>query len=132
MKKELDEKLVKKYPKIFRDRYEDMQLTAMCWGFDCSDGWYKLIDNLCSNLQWNIDKNHYPQVIASQVKEKYGGLKFYVQSANDKQHAVISFAEGLSYSICEQCGAYEGVYCSTNGTHAGWIKTLCLKCAKLL
>jgi len=34
MKQELDELLCKKYPKIFKDRYADMQTTAMCWGFE--------------------------------------------------------------------------------------------------
>ena len=38
MKKELDEALVAKYPKIFKYRHAPMTHTAMCWGFDCGDG----------------------------------------------------------------------------------------------
>ena len=49
----------------------------MCWGFSCGDGWYLLIDRLCSSLQWDTDTNKYPQVVATQVKEKYGTLRFY-------------------------------------------------------
>jgi hypothetical protein len=44
MKKELDELLCKRYPKIFRDRYSPMTVTAMCWGFDIGDGWFNIIE----------------------------------------------------------------------------------------
>lgn len=55
MKQELDEKLCAAYPKLFRDRHADMRTTAMCWGFDCGDGWYNIINHLCSNIQGHID-----------------------------------------------------------------------------
>lgn len=128
MKKELDEKLCAKYPKIFANRHGDKMTTAMCWGFACGDGWYWLIDRLCSNLQWNTDKNNrdgkYPQVVASQVKEKFGGLCFYVESATPEQYAVISFAETLSNYTCEECGTTKNI-----GHTQGWITTLCKDCA---
>lgn len=128
MRKELDEKLCEKYPKIFANRHGDMRETCMCWGFDCDDGWYWLIDKLCSNLQWNTDKNNrdgkYPQVVASQVKEKFGGLCFYVQSSTPEQYAAISFAESLSYNMCERCGTTKNL-----GRTSGWIKVLCKDCA---
>jgi len=128
MKKELDEKLCEKYPKIFVNRHGDMKTTAMCWGFACGDGWYWLIDRLCSNLQWNTDKNNrdgkYPQVVASQVKEKFGGLCFYVESATPEQYAVISFAETLSNHTCEECGTTKNI-----GHTKGWITTLCEDCS---
>jgi len=128
MRKELDEKLCAKYPKIFVNRHGDMRTTCMCWGFACGDGWYWLIDRLCSNLQWNTDKNNrdgkYPQVVASQVKEKFGGLCFYVESATPEQYAVISFAETLSNYTCEVCGTTKNI-----GHTKGWITTLCEDCA---
>lgn len=57
MKDELDDKLVEKYPKIFRDRHADMMTTALCWGLEIGDGWYWLIDNLCSTIQSYTDNN---------------------------------------------------------------------------
>jgi hypothetical protein len=50
MKKELDERLCADYPLIFRDRHGAVTTTAMCWGFECGDGWYNLINTLCSWL----------------------------------------------------------------------------------
>jgi len=128
MKKELDEKLVKKYPKIFVDRYGDMKKTAMCWGFECGDGWYWLIDNLCDSIQSYIDNNKHlniPQVVAVQVKEKFGGLRFYIEGGNEYINGMISIAESMSYNICENCGTTENVTQTK-----GWVYTRCENCKK--
>ena len=54
MKQELDELLCKRYPKIFRDRRASMQVTAMCWGFDCGDGWFDILNQSCRLIQCHI------------------------------------------------------------------------------
>ena len=103
MKKELDEKICKKYPKIFAQRNYPMTETAMCWGFECGNGWYDLIDNLCADLQAHCDKNNVT-IEVCQVKEKYGGLRFYVMGGDDHCDELINKAEQQSYNICEICG----------------------------
>ncbi len=76
MKKELEMKLVKKYPIIFSQYGGDMRDTCMHWGMECGGGWYNLLDELCENVTTLIgDKNI--KVTAAQVKEKFGGLRFY-------------------------------------------------------
>lgn len=55
MKKELDYYLVKKYPEIFVDRHGNPTKTAMCWGFECGDGWFRLLNVLCWQIQHRID-----------------------------------------------------------------------------
>ena len=129
MDKTLDDKLVAKYPKIFRDRHASLMQSAMPWGFECDDGWYNLIDHLCEALQWDTDMNKGPQVITSQVKEKYAGLRFYTQGHSNYQDGMISFAEKMSQYICEECG-HPGKVKSTGGHPAGWMKTLCDSCAE--
>lgn len=171
MKKELDEELCRKYPKLFRDRNAPMTVTCMCWGFDCGDGWYNIIDALCGNIQAHIDnsrkdrvsalrynrvlqkaidgniealQNHFQmptlsdwmkeaiaekkfrkvpdkvrQVVVSQVKEKFGGLRFYVDYGNDVTYGMISMAESMSYRTCEVCGS------PGKSNSSGWITTLC-------
>jgi len=76
MKKELELKLVKKYPVIFKDYNGDMRQTCMCWGFECGDGWYNLINELCETVTTLISNKNI-KVVAVQVKEKFGGLRFY-------------------------------------------------------
>jgi len=156
MRKELDEALCAKYPLIFKDRNENMQHTAMCWGFSHGDGWYNIIDTLCGLLtsDYRGAKSRYDHLVevgvgnvlygtktvtqeaideakvkldeeatkvpvASQVKEKFGGLRFYVQAATDKHYQYITFAESMSYRTCEECGNPGKTYTD------GWHMTLC-------
>jgi hypothetical protein len=78
-----------------------------------------------TSTEWiYVESGRYPQVIATQVKEKFGGLRFYVQGASDVQYAVISFTESLSYKICEKCGSMNHI-----GQTQGWVTTLCKDCA---
>jgi len=76
MKKEYELQLVEKFPIIFKDYGGDMRETCMHWGMECGDGWYSLIYSLCADITSLIgDKNI--KVTAVQVKEKFGGLRFY-------------------------------------------------------
>lgn len=63
--------------------------------------------------------------VASQVKEKFGGLRFYIDGGTERHHAYISFAEAMSYKICETCGTTTDVYQTT-----GWVHTTCVLCAE--
>ena len=55
MKRELDEYLCKVYPKMMVNRDKPMTETAMCWGFDCGDGWFQILNQLMGNIQSHID-----------------------------------------------------------------------------
>lgn len=106
MNQELDDALCAKYPTIFTERHGSPQDTSMCWGFECCDGWYTLIDTLCAELQAETERNGAPQVIARQVKEKFGSLRFYTNSGlSERQNAMIDFVRALSQRTCEICGA---------------------------
>lgn len=96
MRKTLDDLLCERYPLIFAERNLSMQKSCMYWGFACDDGWFTLIDTLCAKLQAHTDLNGAPQVVATQVKEKYGELRFYVQAADKYQHGMIAFATAMS------------------------------------
>jgi len=102
--KELDDLLCGKYPKIFAERYASPMQTCMNRGFECADGWFDLIDMLCERLQFETDHNKAPQVVAVQVKEKFGELRFYTRNANERQRGMIDMAQAFSSRICDQCG----------------------------
>ena len=75
--------LMAKYPKIFRQKDLTIQQSCMPWGICCGEGWLPLLDKLCHHLQFNTDVNGFPQVEATQVKEKLGTLRFYYMGAED-------------------------------------------------
>lgn len=123
MTRELENKLFEKYPKIFAGKDLPITQNLMSFGFECDDGWYWIIDNLCGHIQSYLDNNTHlniPQVVATQVKEKYGTLRFYFDGGNDYIYGMVSHTEYLSGTICEECGSHEEI-----GTTQGWYKTLC-------
>jgi len=71
MRGELQQQLFDKYPAIFRQRNLPPQETTMCWGIECGDGWFTIIDTLCD---WLTKMRVFTgaQVEAEQVKEKFG------------------------------------------------------------
>jgi len=75
-------------------------------------GWATLIDNIYDNLR--------EETYVMQVKEKFGGLRFYVGGATPEEFDVIDKAEEDSYTICEECGK-PGIL----REDLGWILTLC-------
>lgn len=64
MKQELQEKLYKKYPKLFVQKDLSMRYTAMCWGIETGNGWYNIIDNTCRLIQWHIDQSRKERAMA--------------------------------------------------------------------
>jgi hypothetical protein len=134
MKQELQEKLYKTYPSIFKQKDLTCQETAMCWGFACDDGWYTLIDELCGNIEnrlQNVNRNKPKDdhliCEAVQVKEKFGGLRFYIYGGDDYISGLIDLAESLSRHICSKCGNKSD---HVNKIDRGWIHTLCTECKK--
>lgn len=125
MNEQLTQQLYTKYPKIFAQRNLSAQETCMVWGLECGDGWFHLIDSLCRDIQKHCNVSDF-QVEATQVKEKFGSLRFYINSGDDYIYALIEKAEQISYKTCEKCGS------TKNTQHTrGWIVTLCSKCMKL-
>ena len=98
MKIELQENLFKTYPKIFARRLMSKEYTAMCYGIQCPDSWYEIIDTLCGRIQSYADQNGFI-VEANQVKSKFGQLRFYVTGADDYIRGAIAIAEMLSRKI---------------------------------
>lgn len=56
MNEKLDKELVKTFPLLYKDRRANMRETCMCWGFECGDGWFKLIWDLSAKLESEINK----------------------------------------------------------------------------
>jgi hypothetical protein len=131
MKQELDQLLCERYPKMMVNRDKSMMETCMCWGFECGDGWFTILDQLMGNIQHHIDWNNknfekgykqykqVPQVTLDQVKEKFGTLRFYYQGGDDEISGMVRMAESMSAVTCEECGNP-----GTTGGQ-GWISTLC-------
>jgi len=118
MNKANTEYLIKKYPSLYKYYNKGIKTSAMCWGFDCGDGWFDLIDML-SFFITRID----PNVTALQVKEKWGMLAFYVGPTEDRVFDLIDRYVAASKHVCEICGKDGKLRCRN-----GWYMTRCEEC----
>lgn len=117
MHEQLDALLCTRYSAIFS---ADGPSGQRLFGFECGDGWFTLIDAACALIQRQIDTTGTQQLVASQVKEKFGGLRFYCREGDDYSTSVVDLAESLSMHVCEACGA-PGKVISTSG----WMRARC-------
>ncbi len=115
--------LIEKYPKLFADVSKPMTESLMCFGLECNDGWFKLVDSLCNVIQWRCDQvPECPQVVFGQIKEKFAQLRIYYDGGDDYTMGVIDMAEQMSEHVCEVCGNAGRV------REGGWWMTLCDAC----
>lgn len=96
-------------------------------GVAVGKGWWPIIETLCANIQshtdwWNKNRETRPvveQVVVEQIKEKFGGLRFYYQGGDDQISGMVRMAEAWADHSCEECGA------PGKKRSGGWIRTLC-------
>lgn len=136
------QQLVQNHPHLF-EKAGDIE-------FSIGDGWFTILDNLCGLISYELESAHRllkyhlenpdkstPEDVAkaeksvaelqealptlTQVKEKFGSLRFYYDGGNLKIENYVTFAECMSSHTCEVCG-------SPGKTRSeGWIKVLCDK-----
>jgi len=104
MNKENSEKLLEDFQEMFfeegRGPANKRQSTMFGNHIYCNDGWFDIIYNLCKEI--------YPmRPKVMQIKEKFGGLRFYCSFPKDyseRGYEFIRKAESKSYKTCEECG----------------------------
>jgi hypothetical protein len=104
-----------KFPKMFSGKYG---------GFAVGKGWYTVLEILCDNIQHHIDwkvkqGQEIAQVEVNQIKEKFGGLRFYYTGGDDEISGMVRMAEAFTDKLCEECGSIG------QRRGGGWIRTLC-------
>lgn len=126
---EFAKRMEEHFPKMFADQYG---------GFAIGAGWWNIIELLSHQIQSHIDWNNktredllkhnpndvivpeeIPQVVVKQVKEKFGGLRFYYEGGNETIHGMVRMAEVWAGVSCEECGS------PGKRVGGGWARTLC-------
>ena len=91
---------------------------------DVGPGWHLIIVELDRQIA-----ALFPEYEVNQVKEKFGGLRYYVDGVDyDVVAPLIRAAEGKALATCETCGK-PGRLSTTSPTGlGGWYKTTCDTC----
>lgn len=104
MRTEYEGHLLGQYPKLFEDRNARPLESSMCWGFQCGDGWFHLVEAFCQVVERLIALQMVPPVKISQVKSKLGTLGIHFRGGNDRVQALSEFVWTLSEKIGEDSG----------------------------
>ena len=125
MRTELEERLRKNYPQLFRHLRTDPMIVPLGRGIEVEDGWFDLIDLLCHSLTEELERNPDSDFCLEQVKQKFGVLRVYATaSTNPRVADLIAHAAEVSRTTCEVCGATG----ATLVTRKGNMQTLCPTC----
>ncbi len=123
---EFTSELKKDFPILYRKLGIPWQEGGMMFP-NIGKGWLDLVKELSSKLESVLSKMENPPY-AIQMKEKFGGLRFYLDGDCDEKNSeeiynIISFYEKKSSFTCESCGER-----GSNVSMGHWLKTLCLNC----
>ena len=118
MSPENKQKLKYDFPDLFNARIE----------ISCGDGWFEILHKIYTEislyLNAPINKKLKEKFYVTQIKEKFGTLRFYVSISEPVIDDIINKYEDMSFDTCEICGKN-----ATMRTKNGWIITICTTCA---
>ena len=125
------------FTKELETKYPEMYHNVYC-GISIDEGWFQIIRSLSDQLYHHVKHNNdrrakllidnrynqeipeelmYPEV--HQIKEKFGGLRFYADYTDDFAYGAICLAEEWAINTCEMCGKPGKI------REGGWMKVLC-------
>jgi hypothetical protein len=106
--------------------------SSIYGGVWIGEGWKPIVRALCANIQNHIDTTNrwraqyrpeleqIEQVTVEQIKEKFGGLRFYYSGGDEYINGLVEMAESWADNTCETCGKPGEVR-----DNFGWMITLC-------
>lgn len=97
------------------------------FGIECEAGWYPLLIPILEYIvKYNLEHEG-SEISITQIKEKYGELRVYVDHGTPELFDMIDDATDKSLEICEVCGRPGELR-----DIRGWLYTRCDECAKKL
>lgn len=111
------DKLVTDFPTLFKPGFY----------IECGKGWEPLLRQLCEKIapKLKAPNDFFEGCFVVQVKEKFGGLRFYVAWSDTDIEKAIQEAEAESFKTCEECGQPG----ERRSKASGWQFTACEACA---
>lgn len=106
------------------DKFPNLYKNKLIPG-DYEEGWNNLITELSVQLEQEIlqlPEEERDRYYATQIKEKFGGLRFYMSKKTQIMKDLVQKAEEKSITICEECG--EAGSLQRDGC---WWRTVCNK-----
>lgn len=128
-----NKRLVKRYPfllprNVWTDELDDNYNYEYTWLDDMPDGWRKAFgEQMCEEIRKALVKHNYLEKYRiSQIKEKFGSLRWYDFGAPSEVFDITEKYERQSRSVCIGCGK------PATKVSTGWISPWCDNCTNTL
>ena len=94
------------------------------FGVECGDGWKRLYLPITKYIENYNNEHEDKKIEILQIKEKFGGLRYYCNFYTEELREMIDKAEEESFNVCEICGKHIDKPIIVNH----WIYAECREC----
>ena len=115
MREELEQELHELAPTFLKDMGGDPMETCMAFGCECEDGWFSILERLCTEVEKLNNNMAQAKFICQQIKSKFGELRVYwaiepvenrtmYEDEYKQMTELVNKAEQEALNTCEFCG----------------------------
>ena len=95
--------LYEKFPHLYRERTAPLESSAMGWGFQCEEGWYKIIYDMSKKIDKISVDGEFAPAISLVSKHEDGTLHVAVRNITPPVADIVTRATEQSRLTCELC-----------------------------
>ena len=95
--------LYEKFPHLYRERTAPLESSAMGWGFQCEEGWYKIIYEMSKKIHKISKEGEFSAAVTEVSKNEDGTLRVEARNLTPLIADIITGAREQSRLTCELC-----------------------------
>jgi len=95
--------LYKKFPHLYRERTAPLESSGMGWGFQCENGWYKIIYEMSKKIDKISTQGEHAPAISLVSRHEDGTLHVAVSNITPSVADIVMSAAEQSRLTCEFC-----------------------------
>ena len=120
--------LYEKFPHLYRERAAPLESSKMGWGFQCEDGWYKIIYEMSKKINKTSVEGEFAPAITEVSRNKDGTLYVEARNLTPPVADIITTATEQSRLTCEFCAYTPAFLRRSKGSQKGHIA--CGRCLR--
>ena len=120
--------LYEKFPHLYRERTAPLESSGMGWGFQCENGWYKIIYEMSKKIDKISTEGEHAPAISLVSRHEDGTLYVAVSNTTPPVADIVTRATEQSRLTCEFCAYTPAFLRTTKGPHKGHIA--CGRCLR--
>jgi hypothetical protein len=113
--------LYEKFPHLYRERLVPLASSKMGWGFQCENGWYKIIYEMSKKIDKISTEGEHAPAISLVSRHEDGTLYVAVSNITPPVADIVMSATEQSRLTCEFCAYTPAFLRATGSSLSGYI-----------